>query len=73
MNDLDDSAKVDEQADLLKQNPLRSNPKTESYRRSKRLKILGRARIAIRSLHRNRKHLHNQMLIDMLKATESPK
>ena len=72
-NDLDDSAKVDEEADLLEQVLLPGNPRKEAERRSKWLKIQRRARIAIRRMHRNLRHLPKQALIDMLKATKSPK
>ena len=70
-------ARLDEEAemeqDMLDALPLPGNPKGEQERKSKWLALPRRARIAIRRLHRNFKHLPSNALIQMLRAARCPK
>ena len=63
----------DTEQDLLESIPLPGNPVTEQQRKQKWLSLPRRARIAIRRLHRNFKHLPKNTLVQMLRAAEAPK
>ena len=63
---------IDEE-EMLEALPLPGNPQTEKDRKAKWLLLPRRARIAIRRLHRNFKHLPKQAMIQMLRASRAPK
>ena len=63
----------DDEQDLLEKIPLPGNPKSEQQRKKIWLALPRRARIAIRRLHRNFKHLPKNALVQMLRAAKVPK
>jgi hypothetical protein len=63
----------DEEADLLEKIPLPGNPVSERERKKIWLSLPRRARIVIRRLHRNFRHLPKQALVQMLRAAKVPK
>ena len=63
----------DEEQDLLDKIPLPGNPTTEAKRKKLWLSLPRRARIIIRRLHRNFKHLPKNALVQMLRAAKVPK
>ena len=63
----------DEEADLIEKIPLPGNPETEAKRKKIWLSLPRRARISIRRLHRNFKHLPKTALVQMLRAAKVPK
>ena len=63
----------DEEQDLLEKIPLPGNPQSEQQRKKVWLNLPRRARIAIRRLHRNFKHLPKTALVQMLRAAKVPK
>ena len=71
--DMDPVAQVDQEAELLEAIPLPGHPIKERERRRKWAQLPRRARITIRRLHRNFKHLPKQSLIEMLRAATTPK
>ena len=68
-----ETIRVDEEADLLDQIPLPGNPTSEQARKKMWLALPRRARITIRRLHRNFRHLPKQALVQMLRAAKCPK
>ena len=58
---------------MLDELPLPGYPKTEQERRSKWLALPRRARVAIRRLHRNFRHLPKTALVQMLRASKADK
>jgi hypothetical protein len=64
---------VDAEQDMLDQIPLPGNPITEQQRKKAWLALPRRARITIRRLHRNFKHLPKNALVQMLRAAKVPK
>jgi hypothetical protein len=58
---------------MLEKIPLPGNPTGESERKALWMKLPRRARIAIRRLHRNFKHLPKQAMVQMLRASRAPK
>jgi len=64
---------VDKEQELLEVIPLPGNPVKEQDRKAKWLALPRRARIAIRRLHRNFKHLPKNALVQMLRAAHVPK
>ena len=69
---LDPQQAIDEEADLLEKIPLPGYPKNERERREAWLKLPRNARIAIRRMHRNLRHLPKNALIQMLRAARAP-
>ena len=69
---IDDEELIDNEEELLEKIPLPGNPTTETQRRKRWLELPRRARIAIRRLHRNFKHLPKQALVQMLRAAKAP-
>jgi hypothetical protein len=63
----------DDEQDLLERIPLPGNPKSERERKKLWLLLPRRARITIRRLHRNFKHLPKNALVQMLRAARVPK
>ena len=63
---------INREHELLESIPLPGNPKQEQERKSKWLALPQRARIAIRRLHRNFKHLPKNALVEMLRAAHVP-
>jgi hypothetical protein len=63
----------DDEQDLLERIPLPGNPQSEQQRKKIWLSLPRRARIAIRRLHRNFKHLPKNALVQMLRAAKVPK
>jgi hypothetical protein len=53
--------------------PLPGNPKSEQQRKKLWLSLPRRARISIRRLHRNFRHLPKQALVQRLRAAKAPK
>ena len=70
---VDDDAAIDDEEELLEKIPLPGNPVTEQERKKKWMVLPRRARIAIRRLHRNFKHLPKLALVQMLRAAKCPK
>ena len=64
---------IDEEQDMLDKLPLPGDPTSERKRKETWLALPRRARIAIRRLHRNFRHLPKQALIQMLRASKAPK
>ena len=71
--DADTTKAADEEADLMDKMPLPGFPEKEKERRKLWLGIPRRARVAIRRLHRNFRHLPNNALVQMLRAAKAPK
>jgi hypothetical protein len=75
--DLPDASDVlddfDKEQEMLEALPLPGNPQSEQERKAKWLALPRRARIAIRRLHRNFKHLPRTALVQMLRAAKCPK
>ena len=63
---------ADREADLLEHMPLPRHPKSEKERLASWLRLPRRARIAIRRLHRNLRHLPKDALVQMLRAARAP-
>ena len=63
----------DDEQDLLDKIPLPGNPVSEQKRKAIWLSLPRRARIAIRRLHRNFRHLPKNALVQMLRASKVPK
>ena len=63
----------DDEQDLLEKIPLPGNPQSEQQRKKLWLSLPRRARITIRRLHRNFKHLPKNALVQMLRAAKVPK
>ena len=72
---------ADREADLLEQMPLLvyielilllGHPESEKERPASRLHLLRGARVAIRRLHRNLRHLPREALVQMLRAARAP-
>ena len=68
-----DEEEVFEEDDMLDAIPLPGNPKNEKERKEKWMQLPRRARIAIRRLHLNFKHLPKQAMVQMLRASRAPK
>ena len=66
------SWKKQREADLLEQIPLLGHPKSEKERLASWLRLLRRARVAIRRLQRNLRHLPREALVQMLRAARAP-
>ena len=71
--DADPTKAADEEADLVDNMPLPGFPEKEKERRELWLDIPRRARVAIRRLHRNFRHLPKNALVQMLRAAKAPK
>ena len=71
--DVDDEGDVDDEEEMLEQMPFPGNPVSERERKVKWLALPRRARIAIRRLHRNFKHLPKTAMVQMLRASRAPK
>ena len=71
--EIDSTNITDKEADLLDAMPLPGYPKSGQERRTKWLALPRRARIAIRRLHRNFRHLPKSALVQMLRAAKAPK
>ena len=63
---------ADREADLPEQMPLPDHPESEKERRASWLRLPRRARVAIRRLHRNLRHLPKEALVQMLRAARAP-
>ena len=63
---------AEREADLLEQIPLPGHPKSEKERLASWLRLLRRARVAIRRLHRNLRHLPREAFVQMLRAVRAP-
>ena len=63
---------ADREADLLEQMPLLDHPESEKERLVSWLRLLRRARVAIRRLHRNLRHLPKEALVQVLRAARVP-
>ena len=68
-----EDASFDAEQDLLESIPLPGNPVSEQQRKKLWLSLPRRARLAIRKLHRNFRHLPKQALVQMLRASKAPK
>ena len=64
---------IDRKAELLEEMPIPGNPKQEQERKAKWLALPRRARIAIRRLHRNMRHLPKAAIIQILRIDKAPK
>ena len=73
MLELDPIEEYDNEQDMLEKIPLPGNPRNEAARKQAWLKLPRRARIAIRRLHRNFRHIPKNALIQMLRAAKCPK
>ena len=71
--DADTTKAADEEADLMDKMPLPGFPENEKERRKLWLGIPRRARVAIRRLHRNFRHLPKNALVQMLRAAKALK
>ena len=69
----DAEEEFDKEQEMLESLPLPGNPQGERERKAKWLALPRRARIAIRRLHRNFKHLPRNSLVQMLRAAHCPK
>ena len=69
----DNADAYDDEQDLLERIPLPGDPTSERDRKMKWLALPRRARIAIRRLHRNFRHLPRNALLQMLRAARVPK
>jgi hypothetical protein len=69
----DPAETFDDEQDLLERIPLPGNPQSDQQRKKIWLSLPRRARIAIRRLHRNFKHLPKNALVQMLRAAKVPK
>ena len=63
---------ADREADLREQMPLLGHPKSEKERLASWLRLPRRARVAIRRLQRNLRHLLTEALVQMLRAARAP-
>ena len=63
----------DDEQDLLEKIPLPGNPENEQKRKKLWLSLPRTARIIIRRLHRNFRHLPKNALVQMLRAAKVPK
>ena len=63
---------ADREADLLEQISLPGHPESEKERLASWLRLLHRARVAIRRLQRNFRHLPREALVQMLRAARAP-
>ena len=63
---------ADREADLLEQMPLLGHPESETERLASWLRVPRRARVAIRRLHQNLRHLPREALVQMLRAARAP-
>ena len=63
---------ADREADLLEQMTLPGHPESENERLASWPRLPRRARVAIRRLHRNLRHLHREALVQMLRAARAP-
>jgi len=70
---VDPTEQVDEEQDLIDKIPLPGNPQSEAQRKRAWLALPRRARITIRRLHRNFRHLPKNALVQMLRAAKVPK
>ena len=68
----DAPAEADREADLLEQMPLPGHPESEKERLASWLRLPRRARVAMRRLHRNLRHLPKEALVQMLRAARAP-
>ena len=62
---------ADREADFLEQMPLPGHPESEKERLASCLRLPRRARVAIKRLHRNLRHLPKEALVQMLRAARS--
>ena len=60
------------EAELLEQIPLPGHPESEKERLASWFRLPRRARVAIRRLHRNLRHLPREELLQMLRAARAP-
>ena len=63
---------ADREADLREQMPLPGHPESEKERLASWLRLPRRARVAIRRLHRNLRHLPKETPVHMLRAARAP-
>ena len=63
---------ADREADLLEQMPLLGHPESKKERLAFWLRLPHRARVAMRRLHRNLRHLPKEALLQMLRAARAP-
>ena len=63
---------ADREAYLLEQIPLLGHPESEKECLASWHRLPRRARVAIRRLHRNLRHLHREALVQMLRAARAP-
>ena len=63
---------ADREADLLEQIPLPGHPESVRERLASWLRLPRRARVAIRRLHRNLRHLLREALVQMLRDARAP-
>lgn len=70
---VDDEEAYDEEDEMLDKIPLPGNPKNERERKEKRIQLPRRARIAIRRLHRNFKHVTKQAMAHRCMPCETTK
>ena len=70
MDNVDD---VDAEQDMLDSLPLPAATKSEADRKKAWLGVPRRARVAIRRLHRNFKHMPKQTLLQVLRQAKAPK
>ena len=64
---------ADREADLLEQMPLPGHPESEKERLASWLRLPRRARVAVRRLHRNLRHLPKEALVQMFRAARAPR
>ena len=69
----DDTEAFDDEQDLLDKTLLPGSPVSEQQRKQKWLSLPRRARIAVRRLHRNFRHLPKNALVQLLRASRVPK